>query len=99
MLLLARLVHRLEILRAVFDPTDGLAKTHRGEGNQKIFRIKFAAGPEAAADFGFDEMNAALRQRMRQLVCVILVGPHIVRSPRPSSNSATKPRVSKGTAP
>lgn len=62
MLLLARLVHRLEILRAVFDPTDGLAKTHRGEGNQKIFRIKFAAGPEAAADFGFDEMNAALRQ-------------------------------------
>src|SRR4029077_6603524 len=62
MLLLPRLVHRLEILRAVFYPTDGLAKMHRGERNQKIFRIEFTPGTETTADFRFDEMNAALRQ-------------------------------------
>ena len=39
-----------------------------GEGNQKIFRIKFAAGAEAAAHLRFDEMNVTLRhaRKLRQ---------------------------------
>ena len=34
----------------------------RGERNQKVLRIKFAARAEAAADFRLDEMDTALRQ-------------------------------------
>jgi hypothetical protein len=33
-----------------------------GEGNQKIFRIEFAARAKAAADFRLYKVNAALRQ-------------------------------------
>src|SRR4029079_9835407 len=57
-----RLVHRLEVLRAVFDPANRFAKMPGGKGNQKIFRIEFTAGAKAAADFRLDEVNTALRQ-------------------------------------
>src|SRR5215470_18699149 len=62
MILLARLIHRFKILRAIFEPTNGPSKVHRGERNQKIFRIKFAARAETAANLGFDKMNTTLRQ-------------------------------------
>ena len=61
-ILLARLVHGFEIFRAVFDPANRFAKMPGGEGNQKIFRIEFAARAKAAADFRLYEVNTALRQ-------------------------------------
>ena len=60
--LLARLVHRFEILAAVFDPADGFAKMPGCERDQEIFGVKLSPGAEAAADFRLDEVDAALRQ-------------------------------------
>ena len=79
--LLARLIHRLEIFRAIFDPTDRFAKMPRRERDQEVLRIKLTARAEAAAHFRLDEVDAALRQadQIREYA-PIGVG-HLGRSP------------------
>jgi hypothetical protein len=55
------MIRRHQVLAAVFDPFNRLSQIDRGEGNQKIFRIKLAADAEAAADIVLDKVQLVLR--------------------------------------
>src|SRR5262245_56534959 len=54
------MIRRHQMLAAVFDPFHRLSQIDRGEGNQKIFRIKLAADAKATADIVLDEVQLAL---------------------------------------
>ena len=47
------------MLAAVLDPFDRAAKVQRGGANQNVFRIKFAADAEAAANMALVELHGS----------------------------------------
>src|SRR5262249_35838375 len=59
---LARVIGGGKMLAAVFDPFDRPAGEARGERDQKILGIEFAARAKTAADVVFHHANRALRQ-------------------------------------
>ena len=59
---LAGMVHGHQILAAVLDPFHRPADVARRERDQKILRIEFAAGAEAAADVVLHHVDGVLRQ-------------------------------------
>ena len=63
MLLLARMVGGDEMFAAVLDPFDRAAQAQRSGAHQHVFRIKFAANAEAAADMALDRAAREARPR------------------------------------
>src|SRR5262249_29909058 len=81
MSLLSRLVCGLQMLRAILNPTNRPAESHRGEGNQEILRIELPARAKSTTHLGFNKMNRALGQieEVRQNAPVDM--RHLCRSP------------------
>src|SRR5215510_1416671 len=81
MSLLSRLVGGLQMLRAILNPTNRPAESHRGEGNQEILRIELPARAKSTTHLGFNKMNRALGQieEVRQNAPVGM--RHLCRSP------------------
>ncbi len=57
---LARMRDRHEMLAPILHPFDRAAELARRKGDQKVFRIKFAPRPEAAADIEFNIIDRFL---------------------------------------
>src|SRR5918994_7336608 len=49
-----------QVLQAVFDPFHRPFQRHRGEGDQKILRIKLPSYPKSSADIELDEVDLGL---------------------------------------
>ena len=101
---LARMVDRHQMLAAVLDPFHRAADLARRERNQEILRIELAARAEAAADIVLDDLDLVFRQdrassaSVRRLKNGTLAPPETVSRPRAASHSASRPRVSIGSA-
>ena len=55
-MLLARMVRRHQVLAAVLDPFHRTIESERGETDEHVLRVEFAADAEAAADMAFVQM-------------------------------------------
>ena len=76
--LLPRVVGRHQMLAPVLDPLYRPAQSHRGETNEKVFRVELAADPEPAAGIAFLQHHcrctAAEHARQRVAIAVWHLG-------------------------
>ena len=60
--LLARMIGGDQVLTAIFEPFHRAMESLGGDADQDVFRVKFAANAESAADIRFMNVNCARRQ-------------------------------------